>query len=62
MAAGKDPVKQQQLLEAMMERGEFELVAVGRALLQDPEWAVKVRDGRHGELQAFDRSAMATLY
>jgi 2,4-dienoyl-CoA reductase-like NADH-dependent reductase (Old Yellow Enzyme family) len=49
-------------LEAMMERGEFELVAVGRALLQDPEWAVKVRDGRHGELQAFDRSAMATLY
>ena len=49
-------------LEAMMERGDFELVAVGRALLQDPEWAVKVRDGRHGELQAFDRSAMATLY
>jgi 2,4-dienoyl-CoA reductase-like NADH-dependent reductase (Old Yellow Enzyme family) len=49
-------------LEAMMERGDFELVAVGRALLQDPEWVAKVRDGRHGELQAFDRAAMATLY
>ena len=49
-------------LEAMLERGDFDLVAVGRALLQDPEWVVKIRDGRHGELAAFDRSAMATLY
>ena len=29
-----------------MERGEFDLIAVGRALLHDPEWARKVRDGR----------------
>jgi 2,4-dienoyl-CoA reductase-like NADH-dependent reductase (Old Yellow Enzyme family) len=49
-------------LEAMLDRGDFDLVGVGRALLQDPEWVVKVRDGRHGELQPFDRSAMATLY
>jgi len=49
-------------LEALLERGDFDLVAVGRALLQDPEWVVKVRDARHAELQAFDRSAMATLY
>ena len=38
------------------------MVAVGRALLQDPEWAVKVRDGRTDELQSFDRSAMGVLY
>jgi 2,4-dienoyl-CoA reductase-like NADH-dependent reductase (Old Yellow Enzyme family) len=38
------------------------MVAVGRALLQDPEWVVKIREGRHAELSAFDRSAMATLY
>jgi 2,4-dienoyl-CoA reductase-like NADH-dependent reductase (Old Yellow Enzyme family) len=49
-------------LEAMLDRGDFDLVAVGRALLQDPEWVVKIREGRHGELAAFDRSAMATLY
>jgi 2,4-dienoyl-CoA reductase-like NADH-dependent reductase (Old Yellow Enzyme family) len=49
-------------LEALLDRGDFDMVAVGRALLQDPEWVVKVRDDRHGELQAFDRSAMATLY
>jgi 2,4-dienoyl-CoA reductase-like NADH-dependent reductase (Old Yellow Enzyme family) len=45
-----------------LEREEFDLVAVGRAVLQDPEWAVKVREGRTQELMDFERSAMATLY
>ena len=49
-------------LEAMLDRGDFDLVAVGRALLQDPQWVVKVAEGRHHELASFDRSAMATLY
>ncbi|HLZ84145.1 MAG TPA: 12-oxophytodienoate reductase, partial [Caulobacteraceae bacterium] len=45
-----------------LERGDFDLVAVGRAVLQDPQWAVKVRQGRRDELMDFERSAMATLY
>jgi len=49
-------------LEEMLDRGDFDMVAVGRALLQDPEWVVKIREGRHAELSAFDRTAMATLY
>ncbi|HEV2366152.1 MAG TPA: NADH:flavin oxidoreductase [Caulobacteraceae bacterium] len=49
-------------LTRRLERGDFDLVAVGRALLQDPLWALKIRDGREDELAAFDRSAMATLY
>ena len=49
-------------LEEMMDRGDFDLVAVGRALLQDPEWVVKVRDGRRDELKTYDRSALATLF
>ncbi|MCJ9705986.1 MULTISPECIES: NADH:flavin oxidoreductase [unclassified Bradyrhizobium] len=44
-----------------LDREEFDLVAVGRALLQDPQWLLKVRDGRAAELMAFDRSAFATL-
>ena len=44
-----------------LERGDFDLVAVGRALLQDPQWAHKVHQGRTGELQAYERSALATL-
>ena len=49
-------------LERRLDRGDFDLVAVGRALLQDPQWVVKIREGRHSELSAFDRAAMATLY
>jgi len=45
-----------------MERDEFDLIAVGRALLKDPDWASKVRDGRMDELEAFTKDAMATLY
>jgi 2,4-dienoyl-CoA reductase-like NADH-dependent reductase (Old Yellow Enzyme family) len=44
------------------DRGEFDLVAVGRALLQDPEWVEKVGAGRTAEIRAFDASSMKTLY
>jgi len=45
-----------------LERGDFDLVAVGRAILQDPDWVLKVRDGRMDELQSFERAAMGVLY
>lgn len=48
-------------LVARLEREEFDLIAVGRALLQDPEWAVKVRDGRSDELMSFTKDALTTL-
>ena len=44
-----------------MERGEFDLIAVGRALLSDPQWARKVRDGRDSELRDFDPASMQEL-
>ncbi|MFI6491366.1 NADH:flavin oxidoreductase [Streptomyces sp. NPDC050564] len=44
-----------------LERDEFDLVAVGRALLQDPEWAAKVLDGRFADLAAYDAAALKTL-
>lgn len=48
-------------LESRMEREEFDLVAVGRALLIDPQWGRKLREGRFEEMVAYDKSAMATL-
>ena len=48
-------------LVARMERGEFDLIAVGRVLLSDAEWAAKVHTGRTDELKAFDPAAMAVL-
>jgi 2,4-dienoyl-CoA reductase-like NADH-dependent reductase (Old Yellow Enzyme family) len=44
-----------------LEVEEFDLVAVGRALLQDPEWAAKVLGGRFDELKAFDSAALGSL-
>ena len=43
------------------DRGDFDLVAVGRALISDPDWVVKVRDGRNSELSDFSPAALATL-
>ncbi|MDG4861377.1 NADH:flavin oxidoreductase [Streptomyces sp. T-3] len=44
-----------------LERDEFDLVAVGRALLQDPQWAAKVLGGRVEELKPYDASALKSL-
>lgn len=44
-----------------LEAGEFDLVAIGRALLADPQWAAKVRDGRFGELADFSAEALKEL-
>ncbi|MFJ8155303.1 NADH:flavin oxidoreductase [Streptomyces sp. NPDC094468] len=44
-----------------LEREEYDMVAVGRALLQDPEWAAKVLAGRTGELASYDAAALKTL-
>jgi 2,4-dienoyl-CoA reductase-like NADH-dependent reductase (Old Yellow Enzyme family) len=44
-----------------MSNEEFDLVAVGRALLGDAEWVAKVRDGRFDELKPFSPAALATL-
>ncbi len=45
----------------MLDRGDFDLVAVGRAILQDPNWVNKVREGRTDELADFDVASMMTL-
>lgn len=44
-----------------LENGEFDLVAIGRALLGDPAWASKVRDGRTDELLPFTPELLGTL-
>jgi len=49
------------LLINRMDRGDFDLIAVGRALLCDPSWAEKIRTGRSNELLGFTAAAFATL-
>ncbi|MBM7568667.1 NADH:flavin oxidoreductase [Paenibacillus sacheonensis] len=51
----------EELLERL-DRGEFDLVAIGRALLGDPAWAAKIKEGRESELRPFTPEATQTLY
>jgi len=42
-----------------MEREEFDLIAVGRALISNPDWANKVRDNAAAQLQPFKATDLA---
>ena len=44
-----------------LDQGEFDLVAVGRALIVDPEWSAKVREGRFADILPFSRDALSEL-
>jgi 2,4-dienoyl-CoA reductase-like NADH-dependent reductase (Old Yellow Enzyme family) len=55
------PVKGIDDLLDRMEAEEFDMVAVGRALLQDPEWAAKVLAGRFSDLKPYDAAALRSL-
>lgn len=44
-----------------MDRGDFDLVAVGRPLLSDPQWVEKIKNNRTDELKGFTKEALAEL-
>ena len=56
----RSPASLDELL-APLDRGDFDLVAVGRALLSDPQWVRKVREGHTEALRDFTKEALATL-
>jgi 2,4-dienoyl-CoA reductase-like NADH-dependent reductase (Old Yellow Enzyme family) len=44
-----------------LERGEFDLVALGRTLIVNPDWPKKIRRGEIGTLNPFQREALKEL-
>jgi 2,4-dienoyl-CoA reductase-like NADH-dependent reductase (Old Yellow Enzyme family) len=44
-----------------MEKDEFDLIAVGRALISDADWVAKVRAGETDALKGFDATALPEL-
>jgi 2,4-dienoyl-CoA reductase-like NADH-dependent reductase (Old Yellow Enzyme family) len=48
-------------LRSRIEHGEFDMIAVGRALLTDPQWANKVREDRLDALRGFDLASLGRL-
>jgi len=45
----------------MLERGDFDLVAVGRALIVNADWPKKIRSGHMDRLRPWSPEALATL-
>jgi 2,4-dienoyl-CoA reductase-like NADH-dependent reductase (Old Yellow Enzyme family) len=48
-------------LEARLAAGEFDLVAVGRALIGDPDFVKKLADRDHDAIRLFSRADLGTL-
>ncbi|UOG75987.1 NADH:flavin oxidoreductase [Hymenobacter tibetensis] len=44
-----------------LDRNEFDLVAVGRQLIVDPNWVEKIQQGRSDEMKGYSREALSTL-
>ena len=44
-----------------LDRDEFDLVAIGRSLIVNPEWPGIVRKGALNQLQPFNRSVLSEL-
>lgn len=43
-------------------KNEFDMVAIGRALLSDPEWVTKVVENRFDDIKTFTMESLETLY
>jgi 2,4-dienoyl-CoA reductase-like NADH-dependent reductase (Old Yellow Enzyme family) len=54
------PVGLDNLVERM-ERNEFDLIAVGRAILSDPQWVTKIHAGDQQNLRDFNPAALGEL-
>lgn len=57
---GSAPASLDRLIERM-EREEFDLIAVGRALLSDQDWVTKVENGEFTALSGFNPASLAEL-
>jgi 2,4-dienoyl-CoA reductase-like NADH-dependent reductase (Old Yellow Enzyme family) len=59
--AGADQTNIDELVRRF-DRGDFDLVAVGRQLLQDPQWVQKMKEKRFDDLKPFAAASMGVLY
>ncbi|MDP7593889.1 MAG: NADH:flavin oxidoreductase [Litorilituus sp.] len=60
LSGTSNPTNINGLLERL-NNNEFDLVAIGRALLVDPQWVHKIRDQKENEIAPFNKKALASL-
>jgi 2,4-dienoyl-CoA reductase-like NADH-dependent reductase (Old Yellow Enzyme family) len=61
LGGAKSSVDNIDRLIKMLERGDFDLVAVGRMLISDPDWPNKIRDGKEESIAPFLRASLSSL-
>lgn len=49
-------------LTEMMSAGEFDLIAIGRALIADPAWATKIHHAAEASIIPFTKQSLSRLY
>ncbi|GLX85788.1 12-oxophytodienoate reductase [Thalassotalea loyana] len=60
LSGTSNPTGIEGLLERF-EKEEFDLVAIGRALLVDPQWVNKIKDNNLDDIQPFNKKALGSL-
>lgn len=56
-----DPTAHLDELTYKLDSGEFDLIAIGRALISNPDWVTKIQEGRIEELSTFTKEDLKTL-
>ena len=57
----KPDISQLDIIERCLTRGDFDLIAIGRALLASPDWVQIVREGRLTDLLPFTKEMIEEL-
>jgi len=58
-SGGRENIEQ---LLSRFEAGEFDLIAVGRSVIADAEWAEKLLNGRHEDIRVFSKADLMREY
>ncbi|NUU74345.1 NADH:flavin oxidoreductase [Paenibacillus xylanilyticus] len=45
-----------------LDKEDFDLIAIGRALIGDPAWVTKIKNGKEKEVQVFKKKDLSTLF
>jgi 2,4-dienoyl-CoA reductase-like NADH-dependent reductase (Old Yellow Enzyme family) len=61
MTAPAKPSNIQKVIDDINE-GKYDLVAVGRALLADHEWALKMEEGRLDDIKPYNEDTLKTYF
>jgi 2,4-dienoyl-CoA reductase-like NADH-dependent reductase (Old Yellow Enzyme family) len=61
MTASANPTSIDRAIEDISQN-KYELIAVGRALIADPDWVIKMKTGRLSDVKPYTKESLFSLY